>query len=147
MRCFAAEVRWLFPVNRQKKRKPRKQPNTEPLLKLNQNTGLLKSVLRAHQLKSKHLFWSCFNVVGHLFIILPFMLKIFVCFSSRANFLFFLRVVSVLSPCHLLHIFYPPCHLPVHVSFEFDFFFFCSNFFYSISLYVCTFENYVVVVT
>ena len=37
---FVAEVRWLFPVNRQKKRKPRKQRNTEPLLELNQNTAI-----------------------------------------------------------------------------------------------------------
>ena len=40
LRCFVAEVRWLFPVNRQKKRKPRKQRNTEPLLELNQNTAI-----------------------------------------------------------------------------------------------------------
>ena len=40
LRCFVAEVRWLFPVNRQKKRKPRKQLNTEPLLELNQNTAI-----------------------------------------------------------------------------------------------------------
>ena len=40
LRCFVAEVRWLFPVNRQRKRKPRKQRNTEPWGELNQNTTI-----------------------------------------------------------------------------------------------------------
>ena len=86
LRCFVAEVRWLFPVNRQKKRKPRKQRNTEPLLELNQITRLLKSVLRAHRLNSKYLFRFVFNVAGHLFISFPFMVEIFVCFPSRTSF-------------------------------------------------------------
>ena len=30
LRCFVAEVRWLFPVSRQKKRESGKQRNTEP---------------------------------------------------------------------------------------------------------------------
>ena len=30
LRCFVAEVRWLFPVSRQKKRQSGKQRNTEP---------------------------------------------------------------------------------------------------------------------
>ena len=30
LRCFVAEVRWLFPVNHQKKRESEKQRNTEP---------------------------------------------------------------------------------------------------------------------
>ena len=48
---FVAEVRWLFPVSRQKKRESGKQRNTEPWRwELNENTTqrLLKSVLRAH---------------------------------------------------------------------------------------------------
>ena len=135
MRCFVAEVRGLFPVKRQKKRKPRKQRNTEPSLELNQITGLLKSVLRAHRLNNKNLFCSCFNVAGYLFILFPFMVEIFVCFPSRTsspfkvsrytcwyNFSFYIFICIIFnSPYHLPDIFYPPYHLPVHVSFEFDF--------------------------
>ena len=37
LRCFVAEVRWLFPVNHQKKRESWKQRNTEPWWELNKN--------------------------------------------------------------------------------------------------------------
>ena len=51
LRRFVAEVRWLFPESRQKKRESGKQRNTEPWRwELNENTTqrFLKSVLRAH---------------------------------------------------------------------------------------------------
>ena len=39
LRCFVAEVRWLFPVSRQKRRESGKQRNTEPWRReLNENT-------------------------------------------------------------------------------------------------------------
>ena len=85
LRCFVAEVRWLFPVNGQRKIKPRKQRNTEPSLELNQITGWLKSVLRAHWLNSKNLFCSSFNGADYLYILFPFMVEIFACFSSRTS--------------------------------------------------------------
>ena len=72
-------------MNRQRKRKPTKQRNTEPSLELNQNTGLLNYVLRAHRLNSKNLFCSCFNGAGYLFILFPFMVEIFVYFPSRSS--------------------------------------------------------------
>ena len=90
LRCFVAEVRWLFPVNRQKKRKPRKQRNTEPLFELNQNTAIteIRATCASVKWPGEHLFCSCFNVAGYLFITFPFMVEIFVCFSSRTNFPF-----------------------------------------------------------
>ena len=40
LRCFVAEVRWLFPASRQKKRESGKQQNTEPWRReLNENTA------------------------------------------------------------------------------------------------------------
>ena len=91
-------------------------------------------MLRAHQLNSKYLFCSCFNVAGHLFILFPFMVQIFVCFPSRTSFpfkesrytcrySFSLQLYNIIfkSLDYLPHIFYLPYHLPVHVSFEFDF--------------------------
>ena len=40
LRCFVAEVRWLFPASRQKKRESGKQRNTEPWRReLNENTA------------------------------------------------------------------------------------------------------------
>ena len=47
-----------------------------------------KPELRAHQLNSKYLFCSCFNVAGYLFFLSPFMVEIFVCFPSRTSFPF-----------------------------------------------------------
>ena len=93
-----------------------------------------KPVLRAHQLNSKYLFCSCFNVAGYLFILFPFMVEIFVCFPSRTSFpfqdsrytcsySFSLQLYNIIfkSLDYLPHIFYLPYHLPVHVSFAFDF--------------------------
>ena len=75
-------------MNCQKKRKPRKKRNTEPLLELNQNTAITEAVLRADQLNSKYVFCSCFSGAGYLFIAFPFMVGIFVCFLSRTSFPF-----------------------------------------------------------
>ena len=47
LRCFVAEVRWLFPVNHQEYWESTKQKNIEPWWELNK-----KSVLRAHHSNS-----------------------------------------------------------------------------------------------
>ena len=79
------------------------------------------------------MFCSCFNVADYLFISFPFMVEIFVCFSSRTSFPFkvsrytcgysfkYFCMIYLNHHYHLLRIFYQPYHLPVHVSFEFDF--------------------------
>ena len=74
LRCFVAAVRLLFPVNRQKKRKPRKQRNTEPWWELNQNTAALKSVLRARQLNLRYfkLNLKFLSVIVSLFLLVLF---------------------------------------------------------------------------
>ena len=94
---------------------------------------LLKSVLRAHQLNNRYLFCSCFSGAGYLFIAFPFMVEIFVWFSSRTSFPFkvsrytcgfsfkYFYMIYLNHHYDLLRIFYQPYHLPVHVSFEFDF--------------------------
>ena len=51
--CFVSEVRRLFSVNRQKKRKRRKQRNTEPLLELDQNTAVTEISATSGSVKQK----------------------------------------------------------------------------------------------
>ena len=127
MRCFVAEVRWLFPVNRQRKRKPTKQRNTEPSLELNQNTGLLNYVLRAHRLNSKNLFCSCFNGAGYLFILFPFMVEIFVCFPSRTSFPFKVsRYTCGYGLIGFLHMLYLNHHIIYLISFSHHIIYLCT---------------------
>ena len=69
-----------------------------------------------------------------ILILFPFMVEIFVCFPSRTsfpfqvsrytcNYSFSLQLYNIIfkSLDYLPHIFYLPYHLPVHVSFAFDF--------------------------
>ena len=93
-RQFVAEVRWLFPVSRQKKRESGKQRNTEPWRwELNEWQCFLKSVLRAHHFKENILSKSsvpvhCLFVLFFFCLFLfPFMVIFFAssysCFKAR----------------------------------------------------------------
>lgn len=82
LRCFVAEVMWLFPVNRQKYRESRKQWNTALWWELWARTlRLLKSVLLALQLKSRY-----FKVNLIFLFIVSLFLFCFVFFSFYYNF-------------------------------------------------------------
>ena len=52
LQCFVAEVRWLFPVNRQEYWKSTKQQNIEPWWELNKNAAITEIKLRAHHSNS-----------------------------------------------------------------------------------------------
>ena len=55
LRCFVAEVRWLFPVSRQKKRESGKQRNTEPWRwELNENTAFTEISATCSSFYSKY---------------------------------------------------------------------------------------------
>ena len=132
MFCCWGEV--VVPSEPPEKEKTKKTAKYWTIIRAQLETlRLLKSALSAHQLNSKYLFCSCFNVAGYLFILFPFMVEIFASFpawtilpfkvsrytcgysfSSQLYILFKL-------PYYLPHIFYLPYHLPVHFSFEFDF--------------------------
>ena len=110
-------------------------------------------MLRAHQLNSKYLFCSCFNVAGYLFISFPFMVEIFVCFPSRTSFPFQVSryTCSYSFSLQLYNIIFKSLdYLPVYLLLTISFtcarflcvrFFLCSNHFNSASLYVCTIQN------
>ena len=77
LRCFVAEVRWLFPVSRQKKRESGKQRNTEPWRwKLNENTAFSEISATCSSFNSKYLskfsavLVYCLFVLAFLFFLL-----------------------------------------------------------------------------
>ena len=109
-------------------------------------------MLRAHRLNSKNLFCSCFNDAGYLFILFPFMVEIFVCFPCRTSSPFQSESLYVQVQFQFLYIYlYLIHHIIYLVSFSHHIVYLCTfrlssifllqKPFYSISLYVCTFEN------
>ena len=111
-------------------------------------------MLRAHRLNSKYLFCSCFSGAGYLFIAFPFMVELFVCFSSRTSFPFKVsRYTCGYSLIGFLHILYLNHHIIYLKSFSHhiiylctfrlsSIFLFCGNLFYSNSLYICTLRTW-----
>ena len=86
-----------------------------------------KPELRAHQLNSKYLFCSCFNVVGHFFFSFPFMVEIFVCFPSRTSFPFNVRRYTCwYSLIGFLHILYLNHHIIYLISFSHHIIYLCT---------------------
>ena len=91
-RQFVAEVRWLFPVSRQKKRESGKQRNTEPWRwELNENTAFSEISATCSPVDIANILSKCSAVpVYCLFVLL-------VSFSFYGNF-FCLFLFSVYKP-------------------------------------------------
>ena len=65
LRCFVAEVRWLFPVNRQEYRESTKQQNIEPWWELKKNAAITKISATCASFKYCWIFDSQSSVPVH----------------------------------------------------------------------------------